>query len=170
MKINAIVAGMIAVLDKIRSMHNVGAVFRTSDGVGIQKIYLCGYTPAPTHEKLGHIRPQVAKVALGAEESVAWEKRPTAWRLLEELKKDGYTIIALEQSEHSVPLDSVKLTRAQWEKAALVVGHEVEGLGEAVLKRADIIAEIPMVGKKNSLNVSVAFGVAAYTLRFNVRS
>lgn len=160
---------MIAVLDNIRSMHNVGAVFRTSDGVGIEKIYLCGYTPAPTHEKLGHIRPQVAKVALGAEEWIAWEKRPAAWRLLDELKQEGYTIVALEQSKKTVPLESVRLTRAQWEKSALVVGHELEGLSPAILKRADIIAEIPMAGKKNSLNVSVAFGIAAYTLRFNIK-
>jgi tRNA G18 (ribose-2'-O)-methylase SpoU len=148
-------------------MHNVGAVFRTSDGVGIEKIYLCGYTPAPVHETLGHIRPQVAKVALGAEEWIAWEKHPTAWRLLDELKKQGYTIIALEQSKRSVPLGSVRLTKAQWEKSALVVGHELEGLSPAILKRADIIAEIPMAGKKNSLNVSVAFGIASYTLAFN---
>lgn len=160
---------MIAILDNIRSMHNVGAVFRTSDGVGIEKVYLCGYTPSPLHEQLGHIRPQVAKVALGAEEWIAWEKRPNAWRLLDELKKQGYTIIALEQNKRSVPLDSVKLTKTQWEKGVLVVGHELEGLSTGVLKRADIIAEIPMVGKKHSLNVSVAFGVAAYALRFNAR-
>ncbi|MEX0916776.1 MAG: RNA methyltransferase [Candidatus Spechtbacterales bacterium] len=160
---------MIAILDNIRSMHNVGAVFRTSDGVGIEKIYLCGYTPTPTHEKLGHIRPQVAKVALGAEEWIAWEKRANAWRLLDELKKEGHTIIALEQSERSVPLESVRLTKAQWKKSALVVGHELEGLSPGILKRADIIAEIPMAGKKNSLNVSVAFGIAAYTLFFNRR-
>lgn len=160
---------MIAILDNIRSMHNVGAVFRTSDGVGIEKIYLCGYTPTPTHETLGHVRPQVAKVALGAEEWIAWEKRPSAWRLLDELKKQGYTIIALEQSKRSVSLSQVKLTKVQWEKSALVVGHELEGLSLGVLKRADIVAEIPMVGKKHSLNVSVAFGVAAYALRFNAR-
>ena len=160
---------MIAILDNIRSMHNVGAVFRTSDGVGIEKVYLCGYTPAPVHETLGHIRPQVAKVALGAEEWIAWEKRPTAWRLLDELKKQGYTIIVLEQSKRSVPLESVHLTKAQWEKGALVVGHELEGLSPAILKRADIIAEIPMAGRKNSLNVSVAFGIASYTLRFNTK-
>lgn len=160
---------MIAVLDNIRSMHNVGAVFRTSDGAGIEKIYLCGYTPTPTHEKLGHIRPQVAKVALGAEEWIAWEKRPSAWRLLDELKKGDYTIIALEQSKRSVALSDIHLTRAQWAKSALVVGHELEGLSPAILKRADIVAEIPMAGKKNSLNVSVAFGIAVYTLAFNTK-
>ena len=160
---------MRVILENIRSMHNVGSMFRTSDGVGVEKIYLCGYTPAPLHEQLGHLRPQIEKVALGATSSVAWEKRATAWRLVDELKQQGYTIIVLEQTAASKSVDTICLSKQQWSESVLVVGHELKGVSKGVLKRADIVADIPMLGQKHSLNVSVAFGVAMYTLYFTMK-
>ena len=158
---------MKVVLENIRSMHNVGSIFRTADGVGVEKIYLCGYTPTPIHETLGHLRPQIEKVALGSTQSVAWEKQSTAWRLVHELQQQGHTIIVLEQTADSVNIDTIRLSKQQWDTAVLVVGHEIKGVSNGVLKRADIITEIPMLGQKHSLNVSVAFGVAMYSFYFN---
>ncbi|MYE38112.1 MAG: RNA methyltransferase [Candidatus Spechtbacteria bacterium SB0662_bin_43] len=160
---------MIALLENIRSMHNVGSVFRTCDGVGVKKVYLCGYTPAPVHEILGHKRPQIEKVALGSTDTVAWEKVSVAWRLVERLKKEKYTIMALEQSSAAVSLDTVSLSKGEWDTTVLVVGNEIEGVSKPVLKRADTIVDIPMLGAKRSLNVSVAFGVAVYTLLFSIK-
>ena len=150
-------------------MHNVGSIFRTSDGVGVEKIYLCGYTPAPIHEQLGHLRPQIEKVALGATSSVAWEQGATAWRLVDKLKRMGCVVIALEQSANSVGVNTLCLSKQEWNNAVLVVGHEINGVSKGVLKRADVVADIPMLGQKRSLNVSVAFGVAMYALYFTMK-
>ena len=157
---------MRVVLENIRSMHNVGSMFRTADGVGVEKIYLCGYTPSPIHETLGHLRPQIEKVALGATQSVAWEKRAVAWRLIDELKNSGHTIIVLEQHTTAVSIDTIRMPQTQWDNSVLVVGHEIKGVSKGILKRADVITDIPMLGHKHSLNVSVAFGVALYSLYF----
>jgi len=153
---------MVAVLDNIRSLHNVGSIFRTSDAVGIRKIYLCGITPSPL-DRMGRVRPSFMKVDLGAHENVNWEKRASTWRVLDKLKAEGYKIYALEQCVGSVPYHSVKVQK----KSALVVGHEVRGLSDAILSRADRVLEIPMSGIKESLNVSVAFGIVAYSLIYN---
>ncbi len=163
---------MVGVLDNIRSMHNVGSIFRTADGVGVEKLYLCGYTPAPIHEQLGHYRPQIDKVALGAQKWIAWEQRKQTWRVLDELKKRGYFIIALEKNDVSISLDrlSFKDKNIKKEKIALVVGNEVSGLGGALTNRADVVAHLPMLGEKSSLNVSVAFGAAAYYIHFRYSS
>lgn len=154
---------MVVVLDNIRSMHNVGSIFRTADAAGIEKIYLCGFTPTPLDE-FKKIRPQVAKVALGAEKNIPWEKCAQTFRMLDTLKKEGYQIIAVEQHPRSVPYHKVKFTKPEAQKTALVFGHERNGLSDAVLKRADKIIEIPMQGKKESLNVSVAFGIVVFSL------
>jgi len=153
---------MVAVLDNIRSLHNVGSIFRTSDAVGIEKLYLCGITPSPL-DGMGRVRPSFLKVDLGAHENVEWEKNKDTWRVLDKLKKDGYKIYAIEQDKKSVPYHKVKVPK----KSALVVGHEIRGLSDAVLSRADKVLEIPMSGIKESLNVSVAFGIVAYSLRYN---
>ncbi len=157
---------MIVVLDNIRSMHNVGSIFRTSDGVGIEKIYLCGYTPSPIHDKLGHRRPQIEKVALGAVDFIEWEKSLSGWRCVDKLKKQGRKIIAIEQTKNSALISDYKLSKNDWDNSVLIVGNEIEGVSDVILKRADVILEIPMKGNKNSLNVSVAFGVAAYSLLY----
>ena len=152
---------MVAVIHNIRSLHNVGSIFRTADGAGVEKIYLTGYTPGP-EDKFGKPIPQFAKVSLGAEKSVPWKKIKDINRAIKNLKKDGYKIIALEQSPKSVPYDS--LTTNHQSLIALLVGNEVRGLSPAILKKADKIIEIPMRGRKESLNVSVAFGIAVYAL------
>ncbi len=157
---------MIVVLDNIRSLHNVASIFRTSDAVGVQKLYLCGITPTPL-DRLSRVRPPFTKVALGAEENVPWEKRASTWRLLDKLKKEGYKILAVEQHKASTPYYRLPTTHYRLDKVVLVLGHEVRGLPESVLSRADKIIEIPMLGVKESLNVSVAFGVMAFHLRYN---
>lgn len=159
-------SAMVAVLQNIRSLHNVGSIFRTADAAGLEKLYLCGITPAPV-DRFGTIRPQLAKVALGAEKSVAWDgsaRSPRAiGRLLESLKKDGYKILALEQSKKSIPYFKLKVN-SQKSKVVLIVGHELIGLPKTILDKADKILEIPMGGKKESLNVAVAFGIVAFHL------
>ncbi|PIP66984.1 MAG: RNA methyltransferase [Parcubacteria group bacterium CG_4_9_14_0_2_um_filter_41_8] len=152
---------MIAILHNIRSNHNVGSIFRTADALGIEKLYLCGITPSPV-DRFGRKNSALHKVSLGAEEYIPWEHATSITELLDKLKHEGYAILALEQHKDSTALESVKLKKSK--KYALVVGNEVEGLPQDILKRADEIVEIPMLGKKESLNVSVAFGVAVYQL------
>jgi len=157
---------LIAVLHDIRSVHNVGSIFRTADGAGCEKLYLCGITPSPL-DRFKKIRPDFAKVSLGAEKSVAWESVPDTVALIKKLARDGWKIVALEQSKKSVPyyLASDMLRKSRSERIALVVGNEVEGIPQDILKLVDMVLEIPMLGKKESLNVSVAFGIAIYGLR-----
>jgi len=148
---------IIVVLNNIRSTYNVGAIFRSADAAGIDKIYLCGITPTPPN-------PKITKVALGAEDYILWEKVKTTWRLLEKLKKDGYLIIALEQDKKAKNIFKAKLNK-QHNKIVLLLGSEVRGLSNKILKRVDVCLEIPMFGKKESLNVAVAFGIAIYQIR-----
>jgi len=147
----------ILILDNIRSVENVGAMFRTADAVGIDKIYLVGYTPAPL-DRFGRKRNDLHKSALGAEEFVAWEQVKNITILLNKLKKEDFQIIAIEQDEKSIDYKKVKLKF----KNAFIVGTEVTGIPKNILKKCDVIAEIPMYGKKESLNVSVAFGIAIF--------
>lgn len=149
----------ILILHNIRSVSNVGAMFRTADAAGINKIYLTGYTPAPL-DRFGRKRKDLAKSALGAEEFVAWEQRKNIFPLLEKLKKGKFLIIGIEQDKKSVDYKKVKLKN----KNAFIVGAEVTGIPKNVLKKFDVIAEIPMKGKKESLNVSVACGVALFRM------
>ena len=158
---------IVAVLVNIRSLHNVGSIFRTADAAGVEKLYLCGITPTPT-DRFGKIRPQLAKVALGAEKTVPWEKCASTSKLIDRLKKDGYEIIAIEQSKKSVPYYNLKAISYKL-KAVLVLGSEVAGLPPAILKKADVIAEIPMRGRKESLNVAVAFGIVAFQFTRSAR-
>lgn len=157
---------MVTIIHNVRSLHNVGSIFRTSDGAGIEKIYLTGYTPSPL-DRLGKKVPQFAKVSLGAEDYVPWERVRDIGMLIARLKKDGCKIFAIEQDPHSIPYHSLVASRYSLGKLALVVGPEVTGLSKAVLKKCDKILEIPMYGKKESLNVSVAYGVVVYNLAVN---
>lgn len=158
---------MIAILHNIRSLHNVGSVFRTADAAGIKKVYLCGITPAPV-DRFGRIRPQFKKISLGAEKYVEWQKVPKIENLIQELKKEKYKIFAVEQSEKSIPYYKLKtrnaVTRHSALRVALVLGNEIKGLPEPILKKADKILEIPMRGKKESLNVAVTFGIVVFNL------
>ncbi len=147
----------IVVLDNIRSVHNVGSIFRTSDALGVDKIYLCGCTPTPK-DRFGRDRNDLAKVALGAEKNIEWEYCKITEEAIKKLKKEKVQIIAIEQAKNSVDYKKVKAK----ELTAVILGEEVNGLSKGLLKLADIVAEIPMKGKKESLNVSVAFGVAGY--------
>jgi 23S rRNA (guanosine2251-2'-O)-methyltransferase len=157
---------MAVVLHDVRSVHNVGSIFRTADAAGISKIFLCGITPTPL-DRFKNLRADFSKVALGAERSVAWEHCATTIDALIQLKEDGWKIFAIEQSKKSVPYYSVrKKTRSRNKKIALVLGNEVGGLPPAILKVADRVLEIPMSGKKESLNVAVAFGIVAYGLQY----
>ncbi len=149
----------ILILHDIRSVENVGAMFRTADAAGIDKIYLTGYTPAPL-DRFGRKRGDLAKSALGAEEFVLWEQKKSTATLLNNLKRDGFYIIAIEQDEKSMDYKKVKLGP----KNVFIVGTEVTGIPKNILKKCDIIAEIPMRGKKESLNVSVACGVALFRI------
>lgn len=155
----------ILILHNIRSVANVGAMFRTADAAGVNKIYLTGHTPCPL-DRFGKIRKDLAKSALGAENFVKWEQKKNIFPLLEKLRKKKYFLIAIEQAENSVDYKKVKLKRenARHGGQAFVVGAEVGGLPKNILKKCDIVAEIPMRGKKESLNVSVALGIALFRI------
>ncbi len=145
------------VLNDIRSIHNVGSIFRTSDAVGVDKIFLTGYTPTPK-DRFGRVRKDLAKVALGAEQSVSWEYEKSALSLVKRLKKEGVCVVAIEQSPDSINYRKVKINGP----TAFVYGNEVDGISKSVLKECDIVAEIPMAGKKESLNVSVSAGITLF--------
>jgi tRNA G18 (ribose-2'-O)-methylase SpoU len=151
---------LIAVLDNIRSLYNVGSIFRTADAFNVDKIYLSGYTPAPINDRQ---KKEIHKTALGAEEFIEWEKFGKTWKLLENLKKQKFYIIALETDKKAINISKFNQSD-DGRKIALVVGNEVRGLSKEVLRRCDKIVKIPMLGKKESLNVSVAFGIAAFCL------
>jgi len=152
---------LVCVLHNIRSLHNVGSIFRTADAAGVERIYLTGITPAP-RDRFGVLRPRFAKVALGAEKAVPWEKTNSAARLLKNLQSEGYKILAVEQSPRSVPYWRVKVRNG---RIALVFGSEVKGIPPSLLKLAHRIIEIPMRGIKESLNVAVAAGVVLFHMR-----
>jgi len=149
----------VLILPDIRSAINVGAIFRTADAVGIDKIYLTGYTPRPT-DKFSRVQKDIAKSALGAEAFVPWEYKKTLLPLIKSLKKDGYIIIALEQDKKSIDYRRFKVPK----KLAFIVGPEVLGIDKKILSHCDKILEIPMHGKKESLNVSVACGIALFRI------
>lgn len=146
-------------LHNIRSTHNVGSIFRTSDALGISKVYISGYTPTPL-DKFKRPRKDIAKVALGAEKTISWEYIESPEILIKKLKKSGFKVVAVEQSEKSVDYKKVKVKKP----VLFIVGNEVEGMDKDILKLCDYIAEIKMLGGKESLNVSVAFGVALFRI------
>ncbi len=153
------------ILHDIRSTHNVGSIFRTADAAGVSRIYISGYTPSPL-DRFERVQKDIAKTALGAELSVAWEKvenkegENSLTELITKLKKEGFTVIALEQDERSVDYVEFSLP----EKAVIIVGNEVDGVDPTILDQCDVVVEIPMHGEKESLNVSVAFGVALFRM------
>lgn len=148
----------VLILDNIRSVENTASIFRTAEGLGVSKIILVGTTPAPV-DRFGRKRKDFAKVSLGAED-LPWEYAQTIVPSLKELKSDNFTIVSLEQDERSEDLKSYKAP----ERFALIVGNEVEGVSKAALDMSDAIIEIDMMGLKESLNVSVATGVALFKL------
>ncbi len=154
---------MIAIFHEIRSLHNVGSMFRTADAAGLTKIYLSGITPGPV-DRFNRLETRFTKVSLGAENFVAWEKVSSTPELLIKLKKTGHRVVAIEQNPSSIPYQTVKFSKPKLAKVVLVVGNEVQGLPKEILDLADDIVEIPMFGQKESLNVGVAFGIVAFHL------
>ncbi|RMG74871.1 MAG: TrmH family RNA methyltransferase [Bacteroidetes bacterium] len=146
---------LVVVLDQVRSLHNVGSVFRTCDAFRVAKVYLCGITPQPPHR-------EIRKTAIGAEESVAWEGRADTGALLDELIAEGYEVLVAEQTDQSVMLPDFRPQPGQ--AYAVVFGHEIDGVSEAALSRARAALEIPQGGTKHSLNISVAAGIVLYAL------
>lgn len=141
---------LIIIADNVRSMHNVGSIFRTSDAFLVEKIYLCGITPTPPHR-------EIQKTALGATESVDWQYAENTLDVINQLKKEGWTILALEQTTNSVMLDELKVEKG--EKIAIVLGNEVEGVNQEVINLCNKAVEIPQFGTKHSFNVSVSCGI-----------
>lgn len=139
-------------LHDIRSLHNVGAAFRSADAFGIKELWFSGFTPSPP-------RPEITKTAIGAEEHVAWKRVKDEANAIKKLKENGYQVIGLEQTKTSIMLQDFKLPT---EKVCLILGNEVTGIDENILHRLDTAIEIPQFGEKHSLNVSVAAGVALY--------
>lgn len=148
------------VLDNLRSLHNVGSVFRSAEAFGFKKIFLAGITPAPLSERA---KRQIHKTALGAEEYLPWEKVNQTWRLLKKLKEEKFYLLGLEVNKGGVSLKEFSLPK-NYQKIALVIGNEIKGLSPRILAYCDKIIEIPMKGRKESLNVSVAFGIAGFYL------
>ena len=139
------------ICDNIRSLENIGSIFRTADALGVNKIYLGGICGQPPH-------PKIAKTALGAEENIPWQHHWQVWRIIEKLQKEKVLVVALEQTKNSLLYTRFKPKFP----LALVIGSEIKGVSPAVLKRADQIIHLPMFGQKESLNVAVSFGVAGY--------
>lgn len=147
------------ILHNIRSVHNVGGLFRTADAAGVSKIFLVGFTPAPL-DRFGRSRKDFSKTALGAEKTVPWESVKTLPSLVKRLKGEGVSILGLELSDRSLPYQTVKPSFP----VALVLGNEVKGLTKKEMDLCDVLIEIPMAGKKESLNVGVAGGIALFKL------
>ncbi len=145
------------ILHNIRSVYNVGSIFRTADAAGVEKIYLTGYTPRPV-DKFGRVNQKMAKTALGAERSVDWQGQVKLSGLIRRLQDEGREVVAVEQSREAVDYKKYQLSRP----AVFIFGNEVAGLSPAVLKKADRIIEIPTRGEKESLNVSVAAGIVLF--------
>ena len=163
---------IVLVIHNVRSAHNVGSLLRSAEGFGA-KVYMTGYTPHPPVKndvRLPHLAAkidrQIAKTALGAEKADIWQYEKNIKTVINKLKSDGYAIAALEQAANSVPLN----TYVPPDKIAIVAGSEVGGLPETVLKQTGVVLEIPMSGKKESFNVSVAGAVAIFAIKFAKQS
>lgn len=141
------------VLDNVRSMHNIGSIFRTSDGFAAEKIALCGITACPPHR-------EIEKTALGATTSMDWEYYKTPLEAVQQLRAEGYQIIAIEQAENSLMLDTFK--PEQGEKYALIFGNEVNGVSDEVMQEIDACIEIPQFGTKHSFNIVVSAGIVLW--------
>ena len=144
---------LVVVLDEVRSLHNIGSVFRTSDAFLVNRIYLCGITATPPH-------PEIHKTALGAEDTVEWRYKKHTLESIEELHNEGYTVLAIEQVEGSTMLDNLSLDADK--KYAIVMGNEVKGVQQEVVNACDGCIEIPQYGTKHSLNVSVTTGIVLW--------
>lgn len=146
---------LVIVLDNIRSMNNVGSVFRTSDAFVVEKIYLCGITPRPPHREIN-------KTALGATETVEWEYCETTKEAIHKLRQENYSIYSIEQAENSIKLD--KFIPKTNSKIGIIMGNEVDGVDQDIIDISDGVIEIPQFGTKHSLNISVTTGIVVWHL------
>jgi tRNA G18 (ribose-2'-O)-methylase SpoU len=144
---------LVVILDNVRSMHNIGSIFRTSDGFAIEKIYLCGITAQPPHR-------EIEKTALGATQSIEWAYSADVCDTINELKLDGYTIIAIEQAENSTMLNNYNPNNSM--KYALIFGNEVNGVSDEAMNLIDTCLEIPQFGTKHSFNIVVSAGIVLW--------
>lgn len=146
---------LIVILDNVRSLHNIGSVFRTADAFLIEKIYLCGITASPPHR-------DITKTALGATKTVAWEHRDNTLTLVKELQKQEIKIVAVEQAEQAVMLDNFKMENNT--RYAIIFGNEVKGVQQELVSVANAVVEIPQLGTKHSLNIAVSAGIVIWDL------
>lgn len=146
-------APVVIILDRVRSMHNVGSVFRSADAFRVESICLCGYTPTPPHR-------DIQKTALGATETVHWKHYATTLEAVHRFREKGYQILSVEQTHHSIPLQ--QFVPEAGRPYALVFGNEVDGVAEEVLLASDAVLEIPQWGSKHSLNISVSAGIVLW--------
>ncbi len=151
----------VLILDNIRSVYNVGSMFRTGNALKISEIALCGITPTPL-DKRGHKRKDFAKVALGAEDIISWRHFPTTREAVDYYKEGEYYLISIEQDKNAIDYKEVDIIGK--EKVAFIIGNEVDGVEKEALSFSDVIAEIPMKGTKESLNVTIAAGVALFRI------
>ena len=149
----------VLILENLRSVENTASIFRTADGFGVSKIILIGTTPTPL-DRFGRKRQDFAKVALGTEETINWEYKKDIGLVIDNLKEEGFRIIALEQTLDAKDLKGL----AKSDRSVVIVGNEVTGVSKGALDASDVIAKIPMLGHKESFNVSVAAGVAMFVL------
>ena len=147
-------------LHDIRSAHNVGSIFRTADAAGVLKVYLSGYTPRPL-DRFERVQKDIAKTALGAEKFLSWEYQKSPATIISKLRNDGWNIVAIEQDKRSIEYRTYKIKKP----TLFILGNEVSGVRRSLLKKCDAVIEIPMHGKKESLNVSVAAGVILFSVR-----
>lgn len=147
----------ILILENIRSAYNVGAMFRTADAAGVDKIFLVGYTPTPI-DRFGRVQTEIKKTSLGASAEVAWEHFSEIGKLITNLKEQGVEVVAVELGVKALPLNKYQVP----ESVAYIMGNEVEGVSAEALAAADVTVEIPMLGTKESLNVSVSAGIVLY--------
>ena len=152
---------LVIVLDNVRSLHNIGSVFRTADAFLLEGIYLCGITATPPHR-------EIHKTALGATETVSWKYFKTTVDAVNGLKKEGYTVIAVEQAEESIALDKFKPGKNK--KYAVIFGHEIAGVADEVMPVVDACIEVPQAGYKHSLNISVCAGIVAWHFYLQLRT
>lgn len=149
----------IVVLENVRSAHNVGAIFRTAEAIGVRKIILVGYTPTPI-DRYGRVQPDIKKTALGADGMIPWEHKETIDEVIENCRKEGVRVIAVERTDGAIDYKAATLG----ERAAFIFGNEVDGVSRTAIDCADQVVSLPMRGKKESLNVSTTVGIVLYRL------
>ena len=149
----------VVILENVRSAHNVGAIFRTAESVGVAKIYLVGYTPAPI-DRFGRTVPDLQKTALGADAMVPWEQCEDSVALIQKLKAEGFAIVAVERTEDAMDYKEYVPS----DRVVFIFGNEVDGVSSEALAASDVVISLPMKGRKESLNVSVATGIVLYRM------